>query len=124
MSLLANAVAAMHSTVLAAAGVAGKYKRGTDEIERTFIPGRSVSTDYGEDGAAIVARTHDWIETNPDGLLLIGQVVKPKVGDRFDTDDGRSFRVVYGEGESCWRWTDQTQQAIRIHTVEQKKINE
>ena len=124
MSSLSNAVAAMHSTVLAATGVTGKYKRGNHEVERTFIPGRSTSTDYGEDGAAITARTHDWIETNPCSLKIDNALIKPKLGDRFDTDDGRSFVVVAGDGEKCWRWTDQTQQAIRIHTVEQKKVTE
>ncbi len=114
----------MHLAVLAAAGVTGKYKRGSDEVARTMTPGQTISEDYGDDGAAITARTHDWIEIDPESLKLNGETIKPQLGDRWDTDDGRSFVVVYGKGEKLWRWTDQTQQAIRIHTVEQKKVDE
>lgn len=109
----------LHATLRETAGLAGHYRRGAVECGCVFVPCETVSTDYGDDGVAVTARTHDWkVETEE--IVLDSQVINPAIGDLVVLDDGRTFVVVYGDGEKCWRWTDYTRTARRIHTVEKE----
>ncbi len=80
------------------------------------IPLRHLSEDYGDDAAA-VASLRDW-RFDPAELKIDGNTVTPQIGDMFLPDSGGAYVVVYGDGENCWRWTDQTQQFMRVHFVE------
>lgn len=121
MTAFAAAMASLHNSLRGIAGLAGKYRRDVLDCDCVFVPCESVSTDYGEDGSVITARTHDW-KLQAGELVIAGNEIFPQLGDLVVLDDGRTFVVVSGDGEKCWRWTDYTRTAIRFHTVEQVAV--
>ena len=123
ISALDAAMAALHGSLRGIAGVPGKYRRGISEVSCVFVPCETISQEYGNDGAIVTARTHDWkVEANE--IQLEGNAIEPALDDLVVLDDGRTFAVVHGAGEKCWRWTDYTRTARRIHTVETAKVVE
>lgn len=116
-TLIQEAVAELFATQRAIAGVAIKYRVGAQDCELTAIPGQSINEQYGSDGIAATSHLHDWIVDQTE-LEIDSAQVWPAKGHLILTDDSRCFEVVFRDGENCWRYTDQTRQAIRIHTVE------
>lgn len=113
-----SAVAELYAAIRENSGKSIKYRVGNDDCELTAIPGQSISEQYGDDGVAATARLLDWIIDEPDDLRIDGDKVEPQPDHLILTDDGRCYLVTHSAGENCWRYTDQTRQAIRIHTIE------
>lgn len=108
----------------AVSGQTIKYRRsGADTGDITATPARRTSEDYGSDGALIVSTNHDWI-IDKSKLVIDSVAIDPQPGDLIVTADGQTFVVVPDEAENCWRWTDQFQQRIRVHTIERLPTGE
>lgn len=118
-TILEQAALAHFDALASQAGVSVRYARGNDDVELTAVPGSHVSEDYGEDGIAVVSRMQDWL-IDPVDLVIDSATVKPEPGDRITTLDDREFAVAYADAENCWRWSDQTQKFMRVHTVEKQ----
>ena len=115
-SPLANSAAALLTGLQRMAGETIRYLREGNEVELLALRGRSETDDYGSDGAALISRTVDWL-ISPDYLVLAGLSITPQHGDRIVVDNGDQFQVVHGPGESVWRWSDSSEQIMRIHSV-------
>jgi hypothetical protein len=114
--VISSAVAAAHAAAAAVAGLPGKYRRGAGDCDVTLTPGRRSSIDDGTDGARNLSTLQEWI-LDPAELAIDAGEILPAVDDLVVLEDGTTYLVCPLEGEDVWRWTDQFQQRIRIHSV-------
>ena len=115
-NLLSNSVRLLARTVKQAGGVVIRYVRGTAEVEIVAVPGQSDIESQGIDNEVIVAKADDWL-IEADDLWLDGVNVLPKRGDKI-LYNGHVHEVVRRGESSCYGWTDQTKQLLRVYTVE------
>jgi len=121
MSLMSLSTKVRHRAVSRAAGVAVVYSRRTQPIELVAIPARVRDTDFGGDVMELTAREQDWIVWRDD-LTLDGVPILPERNDVIVRTDERGntrkYEVLPRLGERCYRFTDQSEQQLRIFTVE------
>lgn len=122
--LLTRASRWLRSKSAAADGQTVRLLRDGRECEFSASRGRTVSEDYGENGAAINTRLFDWVEVDPADLVIDGVQFKPKSGDVIIDADGTRYECVHQTGEDAWRWMDHTKEAIRIHTIERGGVGD
>ena len=119
MSLLSDAIEVMHESSRELAGVEIKLRHGARDVELTAVRGQSISEDSGADGAIVTSRLQDWI-IDPSELQIDGVEFEPDRGDKITAlETGMVYGIVPGAGERFWRWSDQTEKAIRVHSVEE-----
>lgn len=114
---LETAVIASHKAIRSVHGVAITYTRGahSTSISRA-VPGSSTH-DLTQDGM-VIERIH-----SRDFILLASELkinsveTLPQRGDQI-TEGSRVFKVLSLAGEAAWKYQDQTQKTIRIHTKE------
>ena len=107
---------------LQAAAVTCVYRRdGLTPTEMTFVPLQTSIEDYGTDVVGQTSKYRDW------GILVAnfnidGQAILPERGDEIDTQVNAittgTFRVLPPLGERCYRFTDQLELILRIHTIQ------
>lgn len=67
-------------------------------------------------GVTTYSRSRDYLVDGPEFLTLFGE---PQAGDTIIEQIGESvqtYEVMAPGGEQPWRWSDQGQQTLRIHT--------
>jgi hypothetical protein len=69
----------------------------------------------------ILARDMDWGLAATELAKLPGSRF-PQQGDAIETADGQRYAVTETGVDSAWRWVDQHQQSIRIHTQLQRDV--
>jgi len=68
-------------------------------------------------GMAVRVRLRDYIGSAAE-LTDGGISMPPQSGDRITDIDGTVYEVNELPAEGCWRWSDQFNQRIRVHTKE------
>lgn len=108
------------SQLKAHASSAVTYRRGSDEFEIQATVGRSAFEQTDENGVVLrELATKDWIVSAAD--MLIDEVaIEPKSGDRITDANGKTYQVTSVGGQPPWRWSDEFQNMMRIHTTEFK----
>lgn len=118
MSRLATAVSSLNAALQSAAGVAVTYRRSSDTVAITAIPG---STDFevvGPDGVVETFESRDWI-IDAEDLVLASTTVLPVKGDEIDETVGsetHTYRVLSPGGGAVYRFSDQYRKVLRVHT--------
>lgn len=80
------------------------------------VPGTS-QHEISQDGMVIEqVRSRDWLVL-VSALVLNGSPVLPRKGDKI-TVDGKELAVLCMGSDAQWKYTDQSEQIIRIHTRE------
>lgn len=119
-TVVANAVAALHTAVEVLAGEAAKVRVDGTDVPLTVVLGRRESIDSGDE--SVVAHTSQEIFVDPAQLLdADGNSFDPAHGMLILLEAGGAYRVSHYSGEKCWRWNDQTKTRMRVHTVEVKQ---
>lgn len=119
-NLLATGVAWLHQQRAAYLAKSVTYRRGMSSVtlsDATY--GKTQATIAGNEAVDVVSQIDDWI-FDPAGLVLDGEATFPQDGDQIiETSGGQSFvfDVRPFENGECWRYTDGTKLAIRVHTV-------
>jgi hypothetical protein len=126
VSRLHAAVAYLAARLQSRAGVSVTYTRdaGTPQeqsVQITAIPGQQRSTaDPNQNQVGRVdSVARDYVIRVADLPGLVEQTWVPRSGDRvIETIAGiaTTFVVTPTATEACWRYTDQTHTAIRVHT--------
>lgn len=102
------------------AGESLVYSRGVLSATITAPMGKTLMRlDNSQTGGAIIEWTDaDFLIAAAD-LVLGGSAVEPERGDKIRwSKDGKTrlFEVLAPGGEPCWRWSDEHQTVMRIHT--------
>lgn len=80
------------------------------------VPGRS-NHDVTQDGVVIEqVKSRDYLVLLSE-LVLGGASTLPRKGDRI-TEGGKEYAILCMGTEAQWKYTDQSEQIIRIHTRE------
>lgn len=80
------------------------------------VPGRSTH-DINQDGMTIEqVKSRDYLVL-VSALVLGGSATLPRKGDRI-VEGGKTYAVLCMGTEAQWKYTDQSEQVIRIHTRE------
>lgn len=103
------------------AGESLVYSRGVHSVTLTAIPGKTLlqlNDDLG--GVRVEWTDRDYLITASE-LILNGSVTLPQRGDQIREVIGSQTKVyeVTAPGpEPVWRWSDEGQQVLRVHTKE------
>ena len=98
------------------------YRRGSDLVELTAIPGSTVYGVADVQGVVLEKHVHrDYLFAVED-LVLNCERVEPEEGDTIEeVVDGKrlTFRVVYPEGvtDQPFSYSDTTRTQLRVHTT-------
>lgn len=99
-------------------GVPVSYRRGEDSVELVAVVGSTRFEAEQEDGRILESESRDYLVA-PGDLVLDGQPVEPRRGDRIvETIGGQPclFEVAAPAGEPIWQWIDPARIQMRIHT--------
>lgn len=117
---LANAMAWLARKRQEADGAEVTYRRGAQSVTLTAIRGQSLLRISDRFGNSRVERTQSDFLVLASDLELGGTATTPQRGDTIeDTINGKAltYKVLPpGEGEPCWRWSDEARTGYRIHT--------
>ncbi len=92
------------------------YLRGLDTVEIDAIKGRSDTLETNEMGVTYRIQADDWL-IRPEVLVIGGQTILPKAGDRIrESIGGRTYlyEVLPGNGAPAYERRDDHR--FRIHT--------
>jgi hypothetical protein len=116
VSAFASAIAQGLAAINDVAGELVNYQRGADVI--TGIKAVAGKTDFGSetntDDIGVSFVSNDWIFRTGD-LVIRGQAITPKRGDRVITAGGTMYEVGF-DGDEIYRHSDSGQTRIRVHT--------
>ena len=120
MTAFASIIAAGLESIRAATATRVTYHRGTAWVRTTATQGRTKFDVTDSAGAVIQSRSIDFI-LPAEELVLAGQLVTPKRGDRVKVPAARGkvnvFEVMRPDGsEDVWRYVDPACTTVRIHT--------
>ena len=122
-SLLSSATSVLAEAVRALKGLPATYHRGAESVALTAAMGQSVWAAVDAEGTAVEQRSVDFLVLASE-LVLVGTATEPRRDDRIKVAVGTKTRVYQvvpgGEDERPWRYTDESEQQIRIHTVHVK----
>lgn len=115
-NLIQDGLEWMASQLSAFASDSVDYARGDSTLsELPAAIGESEHEDGGSDGTLLMVHSVDFIITAAD-LILNSAVITPKAGDTV-TWESRTYEVrPFGPERQTWRFEDQHQVMIRIHT--------
>ncbi len=94
------------------------YERSADSVELLATIGRTEFEQADEYGVIHRIEARDFIVRAAD-LVLGGEAVLPKAGDRIREPEGavaHVYEVMAPSGEPPWRYSDPYRMALRIHT--------
>lgn len=94
------------------------YRRGDDTVELAATVGSTAFDRTDEYGVIHRIESRDYLVTAAD-LVLAGEKVTPKAGDRITETDGsrvHEYEVMAPGGEPAWRSSDPQRMSLRIHT--------
>ena len=94
------------------------YRRGDDTVELAATVGSTAFDRTDEYGVIHRIELRDYLVTAAD-LVLGGEAVIPRAGDRITETDGarvHEYEVMAPEGEPAWRYSDPQRMTLRIHT--------
>ena len=118
MGLLDTAVTVLADTLLSTAGESVTYARGATTGSLTMLRGETEFEGYSADDHEFSGKTVDWL-IEPADLTLDAPVgnTLPEIGDKITDANSQVYKVVMPGGERHYRYTDQTEKLLRIHTV-------
>ncbi len=94
------------------------YRRGADSVEIEATVGSTAFDRTDEYGVIHRIESRDYLVSAAD-LVLAGQAVTPKAGDRItETGDTRvhEYEVMSPGDEPAWLYSDPQRRTLRIHT--------
>lgn len=118
--MLTEGIQWLRDTLLAEEGVTITYARGANSVSLTAVAGQTpveLSDDLGN--LSETDRYIDWL-IKSGALVLSGSETRPQKGDTITRAiDGKShvYTVTELPGEEVWRYSDEAQGMIRIHTL-------
>jgi len=115
--VLETASAWLASKVMAFRGRTVTYWRGDEAAAITAVVGRSDWPVIQESGAQIMLQTRDYIVQAADLEAARGAGARPEAGDRIVEASGEAFEVRGPGGQRPWRWSDDYETLIRVHTT-------
>jgi hypothetical protein len=93
-----------------------QYQRGTNSpVALSATRCRTAGDQMADDQVVIAGQTIDWIFRAEDFEGAGGPF--PQARDKITGADGSIWEVAEISGEDCWRYSDEYQNAIRVHTV-------
>lgn len=102
------------------AGESVVYSRGADSVAVTATLGKTLMRlDSTQTGGSLMEWTDADFLIAAEDLILASVAVEPERGDKIRWTKGgitRVFEVLAPGGEPCWRWSDEFQTVMRIHT--------
>jgi hypothetical protein len=119
---ISQTIAGAFASARGVMGVTVVYRRGSDLVELTALPGSTVYGVADAEGYIVEKTVHrDYIIEAAD-LVLNRARVEPTEGDTLEeVIDGErlTFRVVYPDGatDQPFTYSDTTRTQIRVHTV-------
>lgn len=115
--LLKNAAQWLHERRHAKLASDVVYQRaaGGSPLTIKATRGREIGDQVVEAELTANSNQTDWIVRKSD-LLVVGVFVEPKRLDTV-TVDSQVWEVAEIAGEPCWRYSDEFENAVRIHTV-------
>jgi hypothetical protein len=115
MALLTSVPAFLGRHLPAAGGAPVTYSRGDASVVLTAVPGESEHAAADEQGNVTLVRSQDWLVAAAD-LVLGGETIEPRAGDRIVTAEGQTYEVLPGEGRDCFRASGRPYLRLRIFT--------
>ena len=117
MNLMQEALGLHATTLQAAAGEKITYRRGTQSVVVSAVPGETEFEEFGSEGEfrAQIKYT-DWL-IKPGCLKFDGQPITPERGDEIERKDGERFHVLPGNQNATWRWANAHRTHYRIHSL-------
>ncbi len=112
------AVAAAQDVLTAFAGEPVVYHRGADKVAITAVKGQTQVDTFDDHDRPFRVRYQDFL-IDPGELLISGQPIKPKRGDKIKQTVGvdvHVFEVTSGPDNEVWRYSDTFAGRIRVHT--------
>ena len=101
-------------------GLAVTFRRGVFTVaDVTAVVGETPFRTDDETGYSVISHSRDYLVAAAD-LIIDGSVVTPLRGDEIDEvidGDTITFRVTAPNDEPCWRYSDDDNTRIRIHTI-------
>ncbi|MEZ6099984.1 MAG: hypothetical protein R3E01_13530 [Pirellulaceae bacterium] len=94
------------------------YARDADEVAVLATIGKTTFEHDDGQGAIIRTQVRDYLIDAPK-LVLAGEAVLPKPGDRIKEVEGGHtyiYEAMAIAGEPCWRYSDPFRLKLRIHT--------
>ena len=89
---------------------AAYFRRDAETSQSVSVTASQVRRQFLDaEGIPVYASVMDFI-MNSESLAL-----PPEAGDRIEFN-GRRYEVAPLDDDRCWRWTDQSRLAVRIHT--------
>jgi hypothetical protein len=93
------------------------YWRGDDAASILAVQGRSDWPVVEASGAQIMLQTRDYLVRADDLETMLGAGARPEAGDRVVEASGEAFEVRAPGGQRPWRWSDEYNKLLRIHTT-------
>jgi len=99
-------------------GITVTYVRGEASFDVLAVVGQTAFRITRSYGPGVVVRMRDYLIDAAD--LATGGIYPPEVGDRIEETLGSDTHIHEvlepGNGEPAWRWSDEFNQRLRIHT--------
>jgi hypothetical protein len=119
MTVFSSAVGHAYKAMQSIYGVDVTYQRPSTSQSVTIskaVPGRS-EHDVSQDGMVIEqVKSRDFLIL-ASALQLGGAETLPRKGDRI-IEGSKTFAILAMGTEAQWKWTDQSQTVLRVHTRE------
>lgn len=96
-------------------GVPVTYQRGATSLTISATTGRTVFRYSDADGVSVREVSADFLFLC-EGAWSGAIMGVPVAGDTITDADGRVFMVTKFNGEPCFRWTNSSHVAFRVHT--------
>lgn len=101
-------------------GISVKYLRGANEINLTKVGrGSWVFRFQDDNGTTKRIRSRDFL-IEAAQLVISGVSIEPAIGHRIEVtvgDTTETFELVSPNNEGCFRFSDNSQKQIRVHTL-------
>ena len=116
-----NALAVINTTLKNADGHSVTYRRDEATVSLTAVPTAPLQQVVNDAEAVLEeVQYRDWL-IDPDDLVIDSTEVEPAFGDEIDWEDPNgntvTFEVVAPVGDQVWRWTDENQTLLRVHSL-------
>lgn len=113
-----RAIGAAQATIRRACGQVVTYRRDSESVEVTAVPGSTSTESSDADGVTVTGEVRDFLFAIED-LYLAGRRIEPKRGDRITVPVGRMRRIyeVTSPGNAAhYRDSGTAGDTWRIHT--------
>ena len=122
MSIYHDAQRAGFEGMAEVAGEQVAYKFGTHTLTRlNVLRGETKFENESPSGFGTETTTVDWLVKPEHFVDSNGDRTEPKIGHQLVTQSGDVFDTFPGANDKCWRWSDQFETYLRIHSVRRVK---